>query len=211
MPVRAARTPLRVSLACVALALAAVAAPPPAGAVAPPEVALRVGSTVGANGSPGTGGASASLALMWPFEERFAFGGVLYADDLGTDFVELEDPNTGEPLGTVASLHRMGYGAGWRVEAQVLRSEVRRWRFLWGADFGYERQERDLRGLVDGAVSGLIVSTGPTFLFRTMGGHSFGGSVAWKHAFISTDADPDRSTDWGLFAFAWRWQPTPKE
>ena len=85
------------------------------------------------------------------------------------------------------------------------------WRFLWGADFGYERQERDLRGLVDGAVSGLLVATGPTFLFRTMGGHSFGGTVAWKHAFIATEADPDRTTDWGLFAFTWRWQPAPRD
>lgn len=208
MPRRFPHARVRVALAC---ALLAAASPPPAGAMAPPEVALRMGSTVGANGSPGTGGASASLALMWPFEQRFAFGGVLYADDLGTDFVELQDPNTGEPLGTVASLHRMGYGAGWRVEARVIHSEVRRWRFLWGAEFGYARQERDQRGLVDGAVSGLLASTGPTFLFRTMGGHSFGGTVAWKHAFIATEADPDRTTDWGLFAFTWRWQPAPRE
>jgi hypothetical protein len=202
---------VRASLAGVALACALVTAATPARAFDPPEVAFRVGSTVGVNGSPGTGGASGSLAFLWPFENRFAFGGVFYADDLGTGFEDLKDPNTGEPLGTVASLHRLGYGAGWRGEAMLLRSEVRRWRLLWNADFGYERQERDLRGLVNNAVSGLIVSSGPTFLFRTMGGHSFGGSVAWKHAFVSRDADADRPTDWGVLSFAWQWQRIPKE
>jgi hypothetical protein len=176
-----------------------------------PEVALTVGTTVGVNGNPGGGGASGSLAFLWPFEQRFAFGIVAYADDFGTDFVDLKDPNTGELLGTVAALHRMGYGAGWRAEARLFHSEERRWRFLWGADFAYARQERDIRGSTDNAVSGVLVATGPQFLWRAMGGHSFGGALAWKHAFMSTDADPDRSTDWAQLAFVWRWQRLPKE
>jgi hypothetical protein len=178
---------------------------------APLEVALAVGTTVGVNGNPGGGGASGSLAFLWPFEQRFAFGVVLFADDFGTDFVDLKDPNTGQPLGTVASLHRMGYGAGWRGEARILHSEERRWRFLWGADFAYARQERDQRGLTDNAVSGVLVATGPKFVWRTVGGHSFGGALAWKHAFMSLDADPDRATDWAQLAFVWRWQRIPKD
>lgn len=193
------------------LAAALVTLAAPARALDAPEVGLQFGSTVGVNGSPGSGGATAALSFLWPVERRFAFGVVGYADDLGTGFEDLVDPNTGEPLGTVASLHRWGYGVGWRGEAQVLRSEARRWRLLWGADFGYQREERDIRGTNDGAVSGLLVATGPTFLFRTLGGHSFGATVAWKHAFIGTGPDPDRPTEWGLLAFAWRWQRTPKE
>jgi hypothetical protein len=211
MPARRSSQPARTALACLALAVALALSAGPASALAPPEVAVSLGSTAGVNGSPGGGGAAATVAFLWPFERRFAFGGVLWADDHGTDFADLVDPNTGEPLGTVASVHRMGYGAGWRGEAELLRSESRRWRLLWGADFGYQRQERDLRGLVNGAVSGTLVATGPTFLFRTVGGHSFGASVGWKHAFIARDADPDRATDWGVLQFAWRWQQVPKE
>ena len=176
-----------------------------------PEVAVSVGTTVGVNGNPGGGGASGSLAFLWPFEKNFAFGVVLFADDFGTDFVDLKDPNNGEPLGTVADLHRMGYGVGWRTEARLLHSDERRWRFLWGVDFAYARQERDVRGTTDNAVSGVLVATGPKFLWRKMGGHSFGGALGWKHAFMSTDLDPDRSTDWAHLAFVWRWQRLPKE
>jgi len=200
-------------VAAVTLAVALLVASRPAAALEPafPEVALAVGTTVGVNGSPGGGGASGSLAFTWPFAERFSFGAVLFADDLGTDFVDLTDPNTQEPLGTVASVHRMNYGAGWRTEARLFHSEERRWRFLWGADFGYARQERDIRGTTDNAVSGVIVATGPKFVWRTVGGHSFGGALGYKHAFLSTDADADRSTDWAQLAFVWRWQRIPKD
>ncbi len=195
--------------AIFAVALACTAAP--AAAVELPELTFSAGTSVGVNGAPGSGGATAALALMWPFENRFAFGGVLYADDLGTGFSDLIDPNTGEPLGTIASLHRWGFGAGWRTEARIAQSEARRWRFVWGADFGYGRQERDQRGAVNDAVSGVLVGTGPTFMWKTMGGHSFGGAVAWKHAFVSRDADADRPTDWGTLALEWRWKSAAKD
>ncbi len=190
-------------VACIALA--------PGAALASPELSLSAGTTLGANGAPGSGGAGGALALLWPFEQRFAFGGVLYADDLGTAFSDLSDPNTGEPLGTVASLHRWGFGAGWRAEARLTQSEARGWRLLWGVDFGYARQERDVRGKVNDAVSGVIAATGPALLWRTAGGHSIGAALGWKHAFVSREADPDRSTDWGTMAFTWRWQRTAKE
>ena len=93
----------------------------------------------------------------------------------------------------------------------MLRSDARRWQLLWGADFGYQREERDIRGEVNDAVSGVLAATGPTFLFRTVGGHSFGATIGWKHAFIGRETDPDRPTDWGVLAFAWRWQSTPKD
>ena len=202
-----------VRVAIAGLALAGLLGAPRAFAIEPalPEVAVSVGTTVGVNGNPGGGGASGSLAFLWPFERNFALGVVLFADDFGTDFEELRDLNTGEPLGTVAALHRMGYGVGWRTEARLLHSDERRWRFLWGVDFAYARQERDIRGTADNAVSGVLVATGPKFLWRTTGGHSFGGALGWKHAFMSTKMDPDRSTDWAHLAFVWRWQRLPKE
>jgi len=142
--------------------------------------------------------------VLWPFEERFAFGGVLYADDLGTALTELFDPNTNVSLGTISGQHRWSFGAGWRTEARLL--EARRWRLLWGADFGYGRQEADVRGTVNGAVSGVLAATGPTLLWNAVAGHSFGLAAAWKHAFVSREADAGRTTDWASLALAWRWQ-----
>jgi hypothetical protein len=189
-----------------ALAVAAALLLAPATGSAGPELALEAGTTLGVNGSPGSGGAGGGVALLWPFEERFAFGAVLYADDLGTALEDLFDPNTGQPLGTIAGRHRWSFGAGWRAEARL--AESRRWRALWGLDFGYGRQERDVRGTVDGAVSGVLAATGPTLLWQGRGGHAIGLSAALKHAFVSRGADADRTTDWTTLTFAWRWQPT---
>jgi len=50
-----------------------------------------------------------SVPVLWPFEERFAFGGVLYADDLGTALTELFDPNTNVSLGTISGQHRWSF------------------------------------------------------------------------------------------------------
>jgi hypothetical protein len=183
----------------VALVLATVQA-----AYAAPELSLAAGRTLGVNGSPGDGGAGGSVAVLWPFEDRFVFGLVAYADDLGTALTDLHDVNTGAPLGTVAGRHRWGFGAGWRTEARL--PERRRWRVLWGAEFGYGRQERDVRGEVDDAVSGVLVATGPSLLWDAKAGHSFGLTAAWKHAFVSREADAGRTTNWTTLAFAWRWR-----
>ncbi len=184
-----------------AAALALVVA---GGAHAAPEVSISAGSTLGANGAPGEGGAAGSVAILWPFEERFAFGAVIHADDLGTALTDLTDANFGTPLGTVADRHRWSFGAGWRAEARLLES--RRWRLLWGAEFGYGRQERDVRGKVDDAVSGVLVATGPALLWTAAAGHSFGFTTAWKHAFVSREADDGRTTDWAALGLAWRWR-----
>jgi len=187
-----------------ALALAAVLALAPAPALAGPDASLAGGITRRANGNPGDGGAATELALMWPIDGRFAFGGVVFADDLGTALTDLTDPGTGELLGTVAGEHRWSFGGAWRGEARVASN--RRFRMSWGADFGYGRQETDLHGEVQDAVSGVIFATGPTFLWNAAPRHALGLSVAWKHSFASRDADPDRTSEWTTLLFVWRWQ-----
>src|SRR5262245_35610174 len=127
-----------------ALALAAVLALAPAPALAGPDASLAGGITRRANGNPGDGGAATELALMWPIDGRFAFGGVVFADDLGTALTDLTDPGTGELLGTVAGEHRWSFGGAWRGEARVDCN--RRFRMSWGAEFGYGRQETGLAG-----------------------------------------------------------------
>ena len=146
---------------------------------------------------------------MWPFEERFAFGVVVHGDDQGSGSTELFDPNTGESLGTVGGLHRWTFGVSWRGEARL--TDSRSWRVHWGADFGYARQEADVRGEVQDAVSDVMFATGPTLLWKMSGGQTLGLTSAWKHAFVNTDTNPDRTTDWATLAFTWRWQRLPKE
>ena len=184
----------------------------PASEVAPstaPEVLLSVGNTLGVTGSPGSGGASAALGLLFPVDGRFSFGGSLFVDDLGTGLGMLRDPNTGLELGTVATTHRWSYGGEWR--AQLCLHESPRTRLAWGAGFGYGRQERDQRGTLKDAASGVLASTSGTFLLHTSHGHSLGATLAFKREFVKHEADPDRSTSWATAALEWRWRGTPRE
>ncbi|MEQ1831724.1 MAG: hypothetical protein ABL977_01630 [Candidatus Eisenbacteria bacterium] len=190
-------------LALLALSLAASAR------AESPVLVVSAGSSLSPDGKPGTGGAAGAVGLMFPLEGRWSFGAALFAEDLGTGLTELHDPNTGEALGTVAELHRWTYGGEWRAEARL--HNARRARLSWGAAFGYGRQERDVRGSVDGAVSGVTAGTSLTFLVPAPHGHAFGASVAARRLFVHADADPDRSTSWATAALEWRWQGTPKE
>jgi len=174
-----------------------------------PEVLVSVGSTFGVNGVPGRGGASVSAGMVWPFERRYAFGGTLFADDLGTGLQELLDPNTGAALGTVASTHRRSFGGEWRAEARL--HESRSARLLWGAGFGYAQQVLEEFGTTKDAVSGVMASTGVTFLYKLSHGHALGTTLAYRHQFVHLESDSDRSTTWATATFDWRWQGTPRE
>lgn len=192
-----------------ALVFAVSACAAGAARAASPELVASFGSTISANGEPGTGGAAGTLGLMFPIEGRWAFGAVLFVDDLGTGLADLRDPNTGEPLGTVADLHRWSFGGEWRAEAML--HAARRARVLWGAGFGYGRQEKDQRGAVTGAASSITASTSLSFLVPAAHGHAFGVALAARRAFVNTDGAPDRATSWATAAFEWRWQGTPKD
>jgi hypothetical protein len=174
-----------------------------------PEVLLSVGTSFAVNGEPGSGGASAAGGLLWPFEKHYAFGLALYADDQGTGSVVLHDPNTGTDLGTIGSEHRWTYGGEWRAEARL--HDATRARLAWGASLGYGRQVVDEFGETQDAVSGVLASTGLTYLYKASHGHAFGATLAYKHQFVHLESDPNRSTTWATASFEWRWQGTPKE
>ena len=199
----------RVRAGVLAVAAAVVLLAGTTAASAAPEVVISAGGTLGVNGSPGSGGATTSLGMLWPLEGRFAFGVSLFADDLGTGFAVLRDPNTRIALGTVASTHRWSYGGEWRAETRLHVS--RRVRLLWGTGFGYGRQEVDQRGENRGAASAVVASTGATLLLRAAHGHAFGTTLAYRHAFIHHASDPGRSTGWTTAALEWRWQGTRQE
>lgn len=174
-----------------------------------PVVVATAGASLSPNGTPGAGGSAGSFGLLFPLDSRWSFGGALFAEDLGTGLGVLRDPNSGDALGAVADLHRWAFGGEWQVEARLHRG--RRMGLAWGAGFGYGRQERDQRGRVNGAVSGVTASTSAMLVVPIPHGHAFGVAVAARRLFVSTAADPGRSTNWATAAFEWRWQGTPKE
>lgn len=176
---------------------------------ASPVLVASAGMALSPNGQPDGGGAAGGLGLMFPVEGPWSFGAVLFAEDLGTGLAELHDPNTGEALGTVADLHRWSFGGEWRAEARLYNA--RRARLLWGVGFGYGREEKDQRGQVAGAVSGITASTSASFLIPAAHGHAFGVALAVRRLFVSTESDPDLSTHWATAAVEWRWQGTPKD
>ena len=168
-----------------------------------PEVVASAGTTLG------DGGAATSLAVLWPIEGRFSFGGALFADDLGTRLADLHDPNTGAVLGTVPYAHRLAFGGEWRAE--MLLHESRRVRLLWGGGFGYARQERDRGGRFLDAVSGTAVTTGTTFLLKAARGHALGVALAIRRELVHRGGDPNRVTKWGAASLQWRWRGAPKD
>lgn len=176
---------------------------------AAPEWLASAGTTLSVTGVPGQGGASGSIGALWPVENRFAFGVSLFADDLGTAFADLHDPNTGELLGTVASTHRWSYGGEWRAEMRLRDS--RRVRLSWGAGFGYGRQEQDQRGQVLDAASGVVASTGATLLLKSARGHAVGTTLAFRREFVHHASAPERSTSWATVALEWRFKGVSQE
>ena len=178
-------------------------------AAAAPSWRLAAGSTIAPNGEPGQSGVSLAFGAFVPVEGRWSFGALFHVDDQGTALTALRDPNDGTPLGVVGDLHRWTYGGEWQAEALVRRTK--RWDWHWNAGFGYARQEIDRRGINAGAVSGITLSTGTAALLPLAGGHHLGLALAYRRAFLSTAADPGRSTHWATTALEWRWQGTPKE
>jgi len=175
----------------------------------PPELVVGAGWTMGVNGEPGTGGAAGTLAAQWPFAEHWSFGGAFFAQDQGTQVEELYDPNTGEALGAVATTHRWTYGLEWRAETMFRENGPLRWSASGG--FGWARQERDVRGTVNDAVSGISAMVGLTSLWQTKHAHAFGVSLLYRHQFVDTEPSPDRATRAISAQLEWRWRSTPKQ
>jgi hypothetical protein len=200
-----------VTCTCAGVALAALAAGPARAlpSILPPALVVGAGWTMGVNGEPGTGGAAATVAAQWPFASRWSFGGAFFAQDMGTEVSTLHDPNTGEALGAVATSHRWSYGLEWRAETTIRETGQLAW--LWNGGFGWARQERDERGVVNDAVSGITATTGLTGLWQTKHAHAFGVTLQYRHQFVDTETSSDRATRCVSAQLEWRWRSTPKE
>jgi hypothetical protein len=103
----------------MAAALAALLLVPAAAAGSwRPSLVGSLGGTFAVLGEPNEGGASASLAALWPVSERLAFGVMVHGDDAGALVDSLRD-ESGVALGVgkVELAHRAAWGVSWRLDA----------------------------------------------------------------------------------------------
>jgi hypothetical protein len=83
-----------------------------------PALVGSVGGTFAVLGKPDAGGASVSLAAMWPVAERLSFGVMLHGDDAGTLVDSLRDESgAGLDYGKIEQSHRAAWGVSWRLDA----------------------------------------------------------------------------------------------
>ena len=144
-----------------------------------PELSGSVGGSFAVLGRPAGGGASASLAALWPVAPRFSFGVMLHGDDAGSTVDSLRDEQgRGLAYGKIDQGHRAAWGASWRLDAAAPA------RFgatpFASATWGYYRVADDLRGKEISSVSsaGFSLAAG---VRRPLGRHIALGAVIRYH------------------------------
>jgi hypothetical protein len=110
-----------------------------------PDLTGAAGGTFAVLGTPDGGGASVSLAALWPVSRRLAFGVMLHGDDAGSTVDSLRDAQgRGLAYGKIEQLHRAAWGLSWRLDAAAPP-----WRGVTpyaSATWGYYRITDDVRG-----------------------------------------------------------------
>jgi hypothetical protein len=195
------RAGLRIPAACASLAIA-LALAAPAGALPTPDLVAALGGTSLVAGEPDRGGATLSLSALWPVEGPWAFGLMVFADDMGTDLGRLRDPNDGTDLGATALRHRFAFGAAWRMDAAL--PALGRWEPHASGTWGAYRVQDDVRGEPVGALCATGVSLGAGLRYP-LGLGSLGAAARW-HRLMRGDAEQWLSAgiDW-----QWRWGHKP--
>jgi hypothetical protein len=96
---------------------AASGAPAGGGAGWRPALVGSVGGAFAVRGEPSDGGASASLAALWPVGARLSFGVMVHGDDAGSLVDSLRDASgAGLAFGKVEQVHRTAWGVSWRLD-----------------------------------------------------------------------------------------------
>jgi hypothetical protein len=190
-----------------ALLAAALAAPAAAGALPGPAVVLAVGSSFGANHEPSGGGYSAAASALWPAGGRARFGGMVFADDIGTKLAPLTDPHNGVDLGTTAQLHRMVWGIAWRGEGDLQVHEP----FTLGASstLGWWRVQDDRQGSIVRVASAVGGSLGVDVRWTTRGPYTAGLALRYHHLFNGSHPAYTRTTRYSTLSLEWRWLGHP--
>jgi hypothetical protein len=196
---------VRLLLAAAVVAGSAAAAPAAHAwpGIPRPGIALGAGVTFAVSGEPSGGGASFSFATTWPVAERWRMGVEGYADDLGTSYTELTDPNDGTPLGTTATLHRWTYGFAWRAETDAWR--LGRWSGGASGAWGWWRIEDDHLGTTVAATSAVGFRFGADARRPLGSGRDVGVALNYHHLAEGASIDMQRVDRYASAALQLRW------
>lgn len=198
----------RMLLGITLAAAMVLAAARPAHAWSRPVVNFAVGTTLGADGAPSGGGASAAFTPMWAFADRARFGVSLFADDIGSQLGQLYDPNNHTDLGTAAFAHRWTWGAAWRGDVDVARG--RRWTMSASSTWGWWRIEDDQRGNTYAAASAVGLGLGGEVRRTVAPGQTLGVLVRWQRLFAERNASYRRTEHYASAALEWGWAGAPR-
>jgi hypothetical protein len=146
-----------------------------------PDLTGTLGRTLAVTGSPDEGGFSFALGLLWPVEKRLRFGAGFFADDMGSSFGQLTDPNDGVDLGRVPTTHRETLGLTWRLDAVF--AARRGWTPTASGTWGVYRVADDRRGLDAGSIGSTGFSLGGGLRHPLAGRLSLGASVRYHRLF----------------------------
>ena len=193
---------MRASTLLTAALVAIVASHATPSRAARPDIAVAAGRTAAVAGEPDEGGASLSLALLWPVEDHFRIGLMALADDLGQEHGRLLGPG-GVDLGPVPGLHRAMMAGVWRMEAHLPAAGAYD-PFLM-ATWGAYRVSDDLRGASTSksVAAGFGLGLG---LVRRLGGSQAAGITARYQQLSRGTAQRYLSV-----AVEWRWRASATE
>ncbi len=172
-----------------------------------PELTLQAGRTFAVGSrvkdAYGQGGFTVATGLLWPWENRFRFGAMLFAADFGSLVrpVSLADPSGGPSkyYGSIDFGHRGTWGAAWRVDA-VGPAIGGLGRGYATASYGYFRNHADRVGQSQGAASAVGGSLG-LGIERTLNPHHALGVAAG-----ATWMSDDFTRRYGSASLDWRWR-----
>ncbi|MFN8589097.1 MAG: hypothetical protein U0704_15000 [Candidatus Eisenbacteria bacterium] len=194
---------LSCSLCAAALAAACVAAPARAARLLPTDLVLDAGATFATTGDPNGGGASLRALPQWRVTDRLKFGVELFADDIGTDGVDMISPDDGVSHGVVAQTHRWVYGAAWRADADFWTH--RRWKAGVSGSWGYWRVEDDIRGVTTGAFSGVGFGASARIVRGVTKTQDLGLAAGYTRVFSDRNTAFERVDRYAWGALEWRW------
>lgn len=197
------RTLLRCTLFAAACAAIVSAAPARAMRLLPTDLVLDAGATFATTGDPNGGGVSLRALPQWRVTDKVKFGVELFADDIGTDGVDMIDPSDGLSRGVVAETHRWVYGGAWRADADLWSR--RRWKAGVSGSWGYWRVQDDIRGDVQGAFSGVGFGVSGRLVRAVSKSQDLGVAVGYTRVFSDRNTAFERVDRYAWGALEWRW------
>lgn len=197
------RNPLRHALFAAACAAVLAAAPASAMRLLPTDLGLDAGATFATTGDPNGGGASLRALPQWRVTEQLRFGVEIFADDIGTEGVDMIDPGDGLSRGVVAQTHRWVYGAAWRADTDVWSH--RRWKAGVSGSWGYWRVQDDVRGDVQAAFSGIGFGLSGRLLRAVSKSQDLGLAAGYTRVFSDRNTVFERVDRYAWGALEWRW------